>query len=160
MEITQHLQAEIVRAQHKQQEYADTRRSPAPRFKVGDQVWFNARNVTTQRPSRKLDHRRIGPYKILRIISPYAYELEFPDTVQYHRVQHVSLLDPADDNPLPGQHNPPPPPVVIEGEEYWHVQEILDARVRRRNLEYLVRWVGYDQPDWQPATVVRYLKAV
>ena len=94
------------------------------------------------------------------MISPYAYEIEFPDTVRYHRVQHVSLLDPADNNPLPGQHNAPPPPVVVDEEEQWQVEEVLDTRIRRRHLEYLVKWVGYEQADWEPATNVNKLKAV
>ena len=46
-EITEHLQAEIFHAQHRQQEYADGRHRPAPAFKEGDKVWFNAQNVTT-----------------------------------------------------------------------------------------------------------------
>ena len=41
-EITEHLQAEIFRVQHRQQEYADGKRQPVPIFKVGDKVWFNA----------------------------------------------------------------------------------------------------------------------
>ena len=67
-EIIEHLQVEIFHAQHHQQEYADSKRQPAPAFKVGDKVWFNAQNVTTQRPSRKLDHRRLGPYEILKVV--------------------------------------------------------------------------------------------
>ena len=102
----------------------------------------------------------MGPYKIVKVVSPYAYEIDFPATVKYHRVQHVSLLDPVENDPLLGQHNPPPPPVVVDGEEEWHVEEILDARIRRRRLEYLVKWTGYDQPDWEPATNVNKLQAV
>src|SRR5690606_26027912 len=39
-EITEHLQAEMLRAQHRHQEQADKRRKPAPAFKEGDLVWF------------------------------------------------------------------------------------------------------------------------
>ena len=46
-EITEHLLAEIFRAQHRQQKYADGKCQPAPIFKVGDKVWFNAQNITT-----------------------------------------------------------------------------------------------------------------
>ena len=60
-EIMEHLQADIFRAQHRQQEYTDSKQRLAPAFKVGDKVWFNAQNVTMQRPRRKLDHRRLGP---------------------------------------------------------------------------------------------------
>ena len=74
-EITEHLQAEIFHAQHHQQEYADSKHRPAPAFKVGDKVWFNAQNVTMQRPSRKLDYCRLCPYEIIKVVSPYAYKL-------------------------------------------------------------------------------------
>jgi integrase-like protein len=47
-EIKEHLQAEIGRAQMRQQDQADRRRMPAPNFQVGNLVWFNAQNVTTQ----------------------------------------------------------------------------------------------------------------
>ena len=35
-------------------------------FQVGDDVWVLTKNWKTQRPSKKLDHRMAGPYKILR----------------------------------------------------------------------------------------------
>jgi len=159
-EITEHLQAEIARAQMAHQEQADKKRKPAPAYKIGDWVWFNAKNLSTQRPSRKLDHRRIGPYKITKVISPYAYEIDFPVTLKHHRVQHVSLLDPADNDPLPGQHNPPPPPVIVDGEEEHYVEEILDARLHRRKLQYLVKFVGDDQTEWKAAEEVNELEAV
>ena len=123
-------------------------------------MWFNTQNITTQRPCRKLDHRRIGPYPITKIVMPYAYEIGFPASAKFHRVQHVSLLDPADSDPLPGQRNPPPPPVIVNNEEEWHVEEVLDSRIRRKRLQYLVKWVGYDEPDWQPAEAVNELAAV
>ena len=69
--------------------------------------------------------------------------------MKYHPVQHVSLLDPAGNDPLLGQHNPPLPPVIVdeEGHEEWYVKEVLDSRIHRRQLQYLVTLVGYDRPD-------------
>ena len=116
-EIMEHLQVEIFRVQHRQQEYADSKRRPVPAFKLGNKVWFNAQNVTTQHPSYKLDHRRLGPYEILKVVSPYAYKLQFPAAIQYHPVPHVSLLDPFDDDPLLGQQNAPPPLVIVDNAE-------------------------------------------
>jgi hypothetical protein len=159
-DIHDHLQAEILRAQHRYQESADRRRSPAPAFKEGDKVWLNAKNIVTRRPSRKLDHRRLGPFTISKVISHWVFRLELPASIRIHPVQHVSLLDPAHDDPLPGQRIPPPPPVEVEGEEEWLVDEILDSRIRRRRLQYLVQWTGYEQPDWQPAENVNELEAV
>ena len=73
---------------------------------------------------------------------------------------HVSLLEPAADDPYPGQLQPPPPPVEVDGEEEWLVDDILDARIRYRKLQYLVKWTGYDQPTWEDATNVNGLQAI
>jgi hypothetical protein len=159
-EITEHLQAEILRAQHRHQDQANKKRSPAPAFKVGDKVWFNAQNVMTQRPSKKLNHRRLGPYLITKVVSPYAYQVGFPETVKYHQVQHVSLLDPAYDDPLPGQTNPPPPPVIINDEEEWLVAEVVDSRMHYRHLQYKVRWAGYSELTWEDARDINGLEAI
>ena len=72
----------------------------------------------------------------------------------------MSLLDPFDDDPLPGQHNPAPPLVIVDDAEEWHVEEILDSRMYRQRLQYLVKWVGFDRPDWEPAEGVNKLDAV
>ena len=41
----------------------------------------------------------------------------------------------------------------VDGVLEFEVHSILDSRVRRRKLEYLVDWVGYDASDrtWEPA---------
>ena len=96
----------------------------------------------------------------MRKMSLYAYKLQFPTAVQYHLVQHVFLLDPFDDEPLPGQQNPPPPPVIVDDNEEWHVEEILDSRIYRRRLQFLVKWIGFDRPNWEPAEGVNKLEAV
>ena len=80
--------------------------------------------------------------------------------MKIHNVFHVSLLDPAAADPYPGQVVPPPAPVEVDGEQEWHVEEILDSKLVRGRLRYLVKWVGYDQADWEPAENVNKLLAV
>jgi hypothetical protein len=41
--------------------------------------------------------------------------------------------------------------VVIDGEEEWEVEEVVDSRRRYRRLEYKVKWVGDEEATWQPA---------
>lgn len=80
--------------------------------------------------------------------------------MKHHRVQHVSLLDPADIDPLPGQHNPPPPLINVDREEQHYIEEVLDARIFRRKLQYLVMFVGDDQAECKAAKEVNELEAV
>ena len=73
-----------------------------------------------------------------------------PDTMHNHLVYYVSLLEKAVENPYPGQLVPPPPPVIVNDEEEFVVKEILDARLfkRHKKLKYLVKWLGYADPNW------------
>jgi len=44
----------------------------------------------------------------------------------------------------------PPLPVIVEGEKEWEVEEILDSRRIRGQLQYLVKWTGFADPTWEP----------
>ena len=159
-EIIPHLRSEMTHAQARHQEGANRRRVPAPNFKIGDRVWLNAKHLATERPARKLDWKRLGPFPVKRIVSAYAYELDLPSTIKVHPVFHVSLLSPAPSDPLPGQHNPPPPPVVVDGEEEYEIESVLDSKLFRDRLKYLVKWVGYKDPTCEPAEFLDSAAAV
>lgn len=145
------LRAEMKRAQDRYEEGANSGRLPAPSFKIGDQVWLSAKNIRTVRLSKKLDHKRLGKFKVSQVVSPYAYKLDLPASTKVHPVFHVSLLEPAADNPIPGQVIVPAPPVEVEGHEKWEAVTVLDSRLFRRRPEFLVKWRGYDTATWQPA---------
>jgi transposase InsO family protein/predicted aspartyl protease len=159
-DIQSNVQAEMLFAQAKQQECADRSRTPSPTYTIGDNVWLNARHITTRRPSVKLDHKRLGPFPVVGLVGKYACRLQLPITMKVHNVFHVRLLEPAPNDPMPGQQIPPAPPVEVDGEEEWEVSEVLDSRLFRRRLQYLVRWTGYDDPTWEPVDLVEGLRAV
>jgi hypothetical protein len=62
---------EISKRRYKDQ--ADKARMEPPPFKVGDKVWLSRENITTDRPTSKLDWRRLGPYEILEKIGQNAF---------------------------------------------------------------------------------------
>ena len=53
-----------------------------------------------------------------------------------------------------------PSPVEVKGELEYEVREILDSKMERRRLFYLVDWVGYGPKEhtWEPATNVEQAK--
>jgi hypothetical protein len=46
----------------------------------------------------------------------------------------------------------PAPPVEVEGEMEFEVEEVVNARLQRGKLEFLVKWEGYtpDHNTWEP----------
>jgi hypothetical protein len=71
------LKAEMKRSQAIHSEQANKSRRTRAEFNIDDQVWLDARNILTARPSKKLDWKRIGPYEVVEVISPWALELSY-----------------------------------------------------------------------------------
>ena len=148
------LQRELLKARKAMELSANRRRRPAPDLVPGQKVWLLRRHITTRRPSRKLDVRRLGPYEIVELVGKSAYRLKLPPSMQVHPVFHVSLLEPHVANTFPGRHVPPPPPELVDNYEEFEVHQILDSRIRRRRIQLLVDWVGYDASEqtWEPVS--------
>ena len=54
---------------------------------------------------------------------------------------------------ISGQLQPPPAPIIVEEEEEFEVNDIIDKRKRGSKIEYLVSWKGYgpEEDSWEPA---------
>uniref|UniRef100_A0A8C5Q2S0 Uncharacterized protein n=1 Tax=Leptobrachium leishanense TaxID=445787 RepID=A0A8C5Q2S0_9ANUR len=133
-------------AQLRHKVYADQKRSPPPAYALGNKVWLATKNIKLHCPSRKLGPKFIGPFPITKIISPTAVQLSLPESYKIHPVFHVSLLRLASEDPFPGRIPPRPGPVSSDDDRY-EVKDLLDSRIRRNKLEYLVRWKGYGSDE-------------
>jgi hypothetical protein len=111
--------AALTKAKDDMARYYNQRRLPTPTHKPGDLVYLDASDISTTRPSRKLSHRRLGPFTVERQVSQNAYRLRLPFSMRrLHPVFNVVKLTAAPADPIAGRHlTPPPPPEVIGGEE-------------------------------------------
>jgi len=126
-QLHESLRNEMVAAQLRQKEYYDLHRKPNPNLYSGDMVWLLPRNIKTTRPSKKLDYKKIGPFKILAKIGTSAYKLALPPSMAIYNTFHISLLEPYHDNRFPSQIKEPPPPIQTEGEDEYELDEIIDS---------------------------------
>src|SRR5439155_24041465 len=115
-------------------------------FNVGDKVWLLSTNIRTERPSKKLDWKRLGPFSITKHIGTQAYQLALPKSMRIHPVFHVSLLEPYK-APSIAHTPPPPPPVMLDSEEEFEVDQILASKFIRKRLYYFVHCKGYSITD-------------
>ena len=91
-------QAAISVAQETQEANANRSRQPAAKLSPGDKVWLSLKNITSERPSKKLDWRN-AKFTVIKAIGSHAYQLDTPEGI--HNVFHTNLLRLAHDNPFP-----------------------------------------------------------
>jgi len=122
--------AALGKAQADMKKYADKKRLDVEEYKVGDLVMLSTKDLKYQmvgRRTEKLTERFVGPYKIKKIVSSNAVELELPSTVKIHPVVNVSRIH-RYIGQVEGQKKEQLFPVIIEGEEEWEVERILNKR--------------------------------
>ena len=99
--------------------YADRRRAKVDDYKVGDLVTLSTKDLKYQmvgRRTEKLMEKFVGPYKIKKIVSSNAVELELPRTVKIYPVVNVSRIQ-YYIGQVERQRKEQLAPVIIEGEE-------------------------------------------
>ncbi|TFY77608.1 hypothetical protein EWM64_g6404 [Hericium alpestre] len=96
-------------------------------FQVGDKVWLNSKNIKTTQPKAKLADHHLGPFGITDVLGPVSYRLKLLFTWRIHPVFHTSLLLPYKETNAYGPNFPAPPPDLVEGEEEYEVESVLDA---------------------------------
>jgi len=139
-EIQEEAKAVLEKAQEEMKKYADRKRAEVDKYKVEDLVMLSTKDLKYQmvrRRTEKLMERFVGPYRIKKIVSPNAVELELPSTVKIHSVVNVSKIQ-RYVGQVEGQRKGQPGPVVIEGEEEWKVERILNKQWIRGKDKYLV----------------------
>ena len=98
-------------------------------LKVGDNVWLENKNIHSNRPSKKLDQKRCGPFRILKDIGLGAFQLELLEGWIIHNVFSKELLMKCNEPQFKGQHMELASPlIIINKEEEYEVEEVWKHR--------------------------------
>lgn len=164
--IREEAQAAIEAAHATMKRYYDRKRSNSQEFKIGDFVWLEGTNIKTDRPTKKLEDKRYGPFKILEKVGKLAYQLQLPSCWKaLYPVQNEVSLSPYTPPSYPSQKKdpPPPPPDLIQGEKKYEIEKLVDSRLQNSDLQYQVKWKGYPHHEWtwEPRTeLMKHAKKV
>ena len=116
--------------------YYNRKHQEPPSFREGEKVWLLRRNKQQFKIKRlcdKLDHKKLGPFKILRRLGLLNFELELPRIMKVHLIFHVALLKKANQNTIPGR-------VEIESDtQEYQVEKILDDDLINSQRHWLVK---------------------
>ena len=127
---------------------------PPVEYKPGDLVLLEATNIKTERPSKKLDDKWYGPFKVIKKEGLVSYRLKLDKSWhQIHPIFHECLLHPYHQGNFPSQKQAPlPPPEIILGVEEAEVEYIIDSKCVGNTIHYLIHWKGFpcEENEWIP----------
>jgi len=107
-------------------------------YKIESKMFLNERNIVTARSFKKLNDKMLDSFQITESVDSF-YKLKLSETMHIHDVFHSELLRSAVDDSLPGQKNEPSKSIVINDEDEWEIDDILNSRRYRRRLQYRVK---------------------
>ena len=107
-------------------------------------------HLKLKRPSQKLDHKFIGPFQILQLISPTAVRLTLPHKWKTHPTFHVTEVEPFVQGNRPVDYERTQRECAdIEADEEYDVDEVKGSIKRRNSVFYYVKWLGFPMKnDW------------
>jgi hypothetical protein len=151
--IWEETEASLVSTADQMKCFYDRKQSKSHNYQVGDQVLLDGKNIPTMHPTKKLEDCHYGPFQIINKVGESTYRIKVPRSWKMmHPVFNEIFLKPY----TPSDQNTPkhPPPTIIEGQEEYDVEEIMDSKLIRRKLHYLIKWTGYPlrhEWTWEPA---------
>ena len=147
--ILTQLKALAQQSINKYKHYANLCYKDAPKYKVGQLVWLDARNLKTARPIKKGEEKVIGLFKISKTYLR-ACLLELPLEIKIFLVFYYSLLRPHSNSAgLLGQDKINKAELrklrgrtyertdgTVDTEPRWEFEGILDCHKNRSGLNY------------------------
>ncbi len=112
-------------------------------YKIESKMFLNERNIITARSFKKLNDKMLDSFQIIESVDSF-YKLKLSETMHIHDVFHSELLRSVVDDSLSDQKNESSKSIVINDEDEWKIDDILNFQRYKRRLQYRVKWKNYD----------------
>ncbi len=128
-------------------------------YKIESKMFLNEWNIITARSFKKLNDKMLDSFQITESIDSF-YKLKLSETMHIHDVFHSELLRSVVDDFLSDQKNESLRSIVINDEDEWEIDDILNSRRYRKWLQYWVKWKSYDNDlNWYNADDNEFMNA-
>ena len=116
------------------------------KYEIKNLVWVSTKNIMINRLFKKLDHKMIESYSIIKIVDSF-YQIQLFETVRIFDTFHFSLLRKASMNSLSEQINELSSSIIIDDEKKWEMNDILNVRRHYRRIQFLIKWKNHDENE-------------
>ncbi len=144
--IWKFVKTHMKKSQLNQVKHVDKHRTSASNYQMKDQIWLFAKNIQIDRSFRKLDHKMLKSFKILKKHESF-YKLDLSNEMSIHSIFHTSLLRKNLEDSLSEQIILLSSSIVIDDEQKFDVENIVDScvvdRTLNKRLQYKIRWIEH-----------------
>ncbi len=112
-------------------------------YKIESKMFLNERNIITMRFFKKLNDKILDSFINLDFINS-SYKLKLSESMHVHDVFYSDLLHSVVDDFLSDQKNELSHSIVINDEDEWKIDDILNSHWYWRWLQYKIKWNDYD----------------
>ncbi len=95
-------------------------------YKIESKMFLNERNIITARSFKKLNDKMLNSFQITESVDSF-YKLKLSETMCIHDVFHSELLHSVVDDSLSDQKNESLKLIVINDEDEWEIDDILNS---------------------------------
>ncbi len=128
-------------------------------YKIESKMFLNERNIITARSFKKLNDKMLNSFINLNFINS-SYKLKLSESIHVHDVFHSDLLHSVINDFLSDQKNEFSDSIVINDEDEWKINDILNSCWYQRWLQYRVKWNDYDNDfNWYNADNDEFMNA-
>ena len=92
---------------------------------------------------KKLNDKMLNSFQIIESVDSF-YKLKLLKTMYIHDVFHSELLRSVVNDFLFNQKNKSSKSIMINDENQWKINDILNSWCYKRRLQYQVQWKSYD----------------
>ena len=108
-------------------------------FEFEEKMLLRDVNIRILRFKKKIDHRQLNFFEIVKKINTQTYELDLFEQYKFiHFVFHVSLFESwysRDDANSESQT------ILMKNEKKWKISQMLDKRIRKNQSQYFIAWI-------------------
>ncbi len=95
-------------------------------YEIDSKIFLNERNIVTARLFKKLNDKMLNSFNMLDSVD-FSYRLKLSETMHIHNVFHSKLLHLIIDDFLSDQKNESSELIVINDENEWKIDDILNS---------------------------------
>ena len=112
-------------------------------YEIESKIFLDERNIVTARLFKKLNNKMLNSFNMLNSVD-FSYKLKLSETMYIHDVFHFELFHLVIDDFLPDQKNDSLKSIMINDENEWKIDDILNSWWYWKQLQYQVKWKNYD----------------